>query len=368
VVNDRERVHRTQDLIVETRHGKETYYLFLLSLDDPHGDRFFVDREEDLTEPGNLQHRQTPIGNELKVQPKAERLDFGMVLFVLKGQIDVGKHLIGKARPGNDSTNEKGHDKDGRQANLDFGKGVGETRHTLLVVKVGQQTKDGRRNFGESAVKGWVKVDHALEAGNGGDTRKDVVKDKLGAVVKDNRVVEVLDLIGEKEETETVAGRIIRQNPIQVARLGKGFLLATNDPCVESVVLVNTHPAEGRANSATKGVDSNVTSEDPTTHLVLQNRVDILVGQQEALAQAFDQDEEEDEKGSRQGGRRIVGSSRLVGFQRQEELQRRLRRSLMLRGGRLAHAGSCGSSSTMVSYLWWRRGKREATMRKRKNG
>jgi hypothetical protein len=32
-------------------------------------------------------------------------------------------------------------------------------------------------------------------------------------------------------------------------------------------------------------------------------------------------------------------------------LQRRLRRSLMLRGGRLAHVGSCGSSSTIVSLV-----------------
>lgn len=136
----------------------------------------------------------------MKVVPSLAFLDPWIVLVVLQGIENVLLKVVGQNGPRNDAANEKGDDKKCGQDNLDRGKGFAEAWNTVDGVKVGQQAQDSGGYFGQSdKEEGVVVADFGYHASVGSNCGKDVMKDKDGSIVKDDCIVEILDLVGGKE-------------------------------------------------------------------------------------------------------------------------------------------------------------------------
>lgn len=250
-----------------------------------------------MKQPSNLQQREAPVGYQKKVKPPFALGDTWVVAVVFECIQHVLEKVIGQDGPRNDPTNDKSHDKEDRQDNLEGWQGLGESPHAVHIIKVGQETEDSRGNFGQANKEKGIKIGNfGSHAPVGGQAGKDVMKDKFGSVIEENRVVEIFDLVTQEKETNAIRGRIIRQGSVQVGRLDENcttttflgaacFLLFDRRVQVPNTfVLTNAQKAQKGTNAATQRVHTNVTGQDASIQVILQQGMKVLVLDKPGLA------------------------------------------------------------------------------------
>jgi hypothetical protein len=147
----------------------------------------------------------------------------------------------------------------------------------MFIIKVGQQTQDGGRNFRYSKVKDGIVMRRAWNQGSpSGSQRQDVMHHEFNSVVPDDGIKGILDLVGEEEDTYPTGFGLVLKEAVFKGH-GQGTLFAVDSGVEHVPHNVTASPTECKDYKATERIDADMTSQNLTTGLILQDWVKMLL-------------------------------------------------------------------------------------------
>lgn len=107
-----------------------------LTLDESHGDRFLVDRVENLSQPGDLQQCQAAIRYQEEMEPSLARLYPWIISMVAQREENIIHEVVRKHGPCDDPADQKRDDENTRHDDLERWKGLPQTNDAVMFVEV----------------------------------------------------------------------------------------------------------------------------------------------------------------------------------------------------------------------------------------
>ena len=245
--------------------GYETYF-----------GEFFLGNQKDLPQPGGLQDTHKGERHVEKVEPPSS-YHIGTGIGILEGIGGILTKVIGNNGPHGASTQNKQDNKDGSDGNFGQGKGIAQAHHAMFIVKVGQDTEDTSGNFGQAKKENGIIVTEIRSQDHPGrKDGKNVMQDKFNAVVPNNGIVQILDLIPQKEHGYPNTFGMRRIHTLQVGSRDMRTLFAKTPEFENTPDNGTALPAHECQEQQTECVGPNVTSQDMTIDLWFHYGMPIL--------------------------------------------------------------------------------------------
>mmetsp|Transcript_26807 Transcript_26807/g.75230 ORF Transcript_26807/g.75230 Transcript_26807/m.75230 type:complete len:341 (-) Transcript_26807:143-1165(-) len=250
---------------------------------------------EDLAKPNDLQNAERPERNERESQPRLTRQH---AWIVLHAQCIPSISAVVKAdgRPHEYAADDEQHRKDSTEHHFPHRPRFAQTDGAMLIIKVCQQAKHRRRNFGNSEIEWHVRQCAAgEERAQAREDAKDVVHDEFGPVVPHDGVVQILELVEQEEDAYPEPVRMVRVQSLVECCHWHG-LLFQHGRVVNVLQKVLSLVSKVRDDEAAQAVNADVPGENLSVRLAFQNRMIVLhrvkgVPQRHLDADQPDQDE-----------------------------------------------------------------------------